>query len=77
MRSTPTDAAPRNNAGVDVGLSALKGLSREREAQEFHILRMRIIVDGYNLIRQWPELAMLDLADLQEGRDALLRELQE
>jgi len=21
---------------------------------------MRIIVDGYNLIRQWPELAMLD-----------------
>ncbi len=38
---------------------------------------MRIIVDGYNLIRQWPELAMLDRADLQDGRDALLRELQD
>ncbi len=37
---------------------------------------MRIIIDGYNLIRQWPELAMLDRADLQEGRDALIRELQ-
>jgi uncharacterized protein len=38
---------------------------------------MRIIVDGYNLIRQWPELAMLDRADLQSGREALLRKLQE
>jgi len=37
---------------------------------------MRIIVDGYNLIRRWPELAMLDRADLGLGRDALLRELQ-
>ena len=37
---------------------------------------MRIIVDGYNLIRQWPELAMLDRADLQSGREALLGELQ-
>ena len=37
---------------------------------------MRIIVDGYNLIRQWPELAMLDRSDLQEGRAALLHELQ-
>ena len=37
---------------------------------------MRIIVDGYNLIRQWPELAMLDRADLQSGREALIRELQ-
>jgi hypothetical protein len=37
---------------------------------------MRIIVDGYNLIRQWPELAMLDRADLQSGREALVRELQ-
>jgi predicted RNA-binding protein with PIN domain len=37
---------------------------------------MWIIVDGYNLIRQWPELAMLDRADLQSGRDALLSELQ-
>ena len=37
---------------------------------------MWIIVDGYNLIRQWPELAMLDRADLQSGRDALLAELR-
>jgi hypothetical protein len=37
---------------------------------------MRIIVDGYNLIRQWPELAMLDRGDLQSGREALLRRLQ-
>lgn len=37
---------------------------------------MWIIVDGYNVIRQWPELAMLDQADLQSGREALLSELQ-
>ncbi len=37
---------------------------------------MWIIVDGYNVIRQWPELAMLDRADLQSGREALLIELQ-
>ncbi len=36
---------------------------------------MWLIVDGYNLIRQWPELAMLDRADLEEGREALLQEL--
>lgn len=36
---------------------------------------MWLIVDGYNLIRQWPELAMLDRADLEEGRAALLQEL--
>ena len=37
---------------------------------------MWILVDGYNVIRQWPELARLDRADLQSGREALLRELQ-
>jgi len=37
---------------------------------------MWIIVDGYNVIRQWRELAMLDRTDLQSGREALLRELQ-
>jgi predicted RNA-binding protein with PIN domain len=37
---------------------------------------MHLIVDGYNLIRRWPELAMLDRADLELGREALLRELQ-
>jgi predicted RNA-binding protein with PIN domain len=38
---------------------------------------MWIIVDGYNVIRQWPELAMLDRADLQSGREALLAELRD
>jgi predicted RNA-binding protein with PIN domain len=37
---------------------------------------MWIIVDGYNVIRQWPRLAGLDRADLQSGREALLAELQ-
>ncbi len=37
---------------------------------------MWIIVDGYNLIRQWPELAMLDRADLESGREALLQALR-
>lgn len=37
---------------------------------------MWIIVDGYNVIRQWPELALLDRADLQSGREGLLHELQ-
>ena len=37
---------------------------------------MWIIVDGYNVIRQSPELAMLDRADLQSGREALLGQLQ-
>ncbi|MCK7503520.1 MAG: NYN domain-containing protein [Desulfobacterales bacterium] len=32
---------------------------------------MWIIVDGYNLIRQWPELAMLDRADLESGRGGI------
>jgi hypothetical protein len=36
---------------------------------------MWLIVDGYNVIRQWPELAMLDRADLEKGREALLQEL--
>jgi predicted RNA-binding protein with PIN domain len=36
---------------------------------------MWLIVDGYNLIRQWPELAMLDREELQAGREALLAEL--
>jgi predicted RNA-binding protein with PIN domain len=36
---------------------------------------MWLIVDGYNLIRQWPELAMLDREELQAGREALLVEL--
>jgi predicted RNA-binding protein with PIN domain len=38
---------------------------------------MWLIIDGYNVIRQWPELAMLDRSDLQAGREALLAELQE
>jgi len=37
---------------------------------------MWIIVDGYNVIRQWPDLAMLDQAELRAGRDALIQELR-
>ena len=37
---------------------------------------MWIIVDGYNVIRHWPELARLDRADLESGREALLAELR-
>lgn len=36
---------------------------------------MRIIVDGYNLIRRIPELKETDRTNLQEGRDALLDHL--
>ncbi len=33
---------------------------------------VHIIIDGYNLIRQSPELSRLDRHDLQTGREALL-----
>ncbi|MGA9755031.1 MAG: NYN domain-containing protein, partial [Desulfobaccales bacterium] len=33
---------------------------------------MHLIVDGYNLIRQSPQLQLLDAMDLQAGREALL-----
>lgn len=36
---------------------------------------MRILIDGYNLIRAVPELAALDRDDLQLGREALLASL--
>ena len=36
---------------------------------------MRIIIDGYNLIRRIPELERLDRADMEEARQALIREL--
>ena len=35
-------------------------------------MAVHIIIDGYNLIRQSPELNRLDRRDLQEGREALL-----
>jgi len=35
-------------------------------------MAIHIIIDGYNLIRQSPELAGLDRQDLQLGRDALV-----
>jgi hypothetical protein len=38
-------------------------------------MAIHIIVDGYNLIRQSPELAGLDRQDLQLGRDALVEML--
>ncbi len=36
---------------------------------------MRIVIDGYNLIRRIPELRALDRADLEAGRDGLVNEL--
>jgi predicted RNA-binding protein with PIN domain len=36
---------------------------------------MRILIDGYNLIRRIPELREADRQDLAEGRDALLEQL--
>ncbi len=36
---------------------------------------MRILIDGYNLIRAVPELAILDREDLEAGRSVLLRAL--
>jgi predicted RNA-binding protein with PIN domain len=36
---------------------------------------MRIIIDGYNLIRRIPELRALDRSDLEAGRDGLVNEL--
>ncbi len=35
-------------------------------------MAIHIIIDGYNLIRQSPELAELDHQDLQQGREALV-----
>ena len=35
-------------------------------------MAIHLIIDGYNLIRQSPELAGLDRQDLQLGRDALV-----
>jgi len=35
-------------------------------------MAIHIIIDGYNLIRQSPELAGLDRQDMQSGRDALV-----
>ena len=34
-------------------------------------MSLHIIVDGYNLIRQSEQLSVLDLRDIQEGREAL------
>jgi len=36
---------------------------------------MRIVIDGYNLIRRVPELRALDREDLEAGRDGLVHEL--
>ncbi|MFV1957746.1 MAG: NYN domain-containing protein [bacterium] len=38
---------------------------------------MRILVDGYNLIRRIPELALADREDLERGRDALVDALSQ
>jgi predicted RNA-binding protein with PIN domain len=39
-------------------------------------MTMWLIIDGYNLIRQWPELAFLDREDLAAGRAGLLEALR-
>jgi predicted RNA-binding protein with PIN domain len=36
---------------------------------------MRIVIDGYNLIRRIPELRALEREDLESGREGLAREL--
>jgi predicted RNA-binding protein with PIN domain len=41
----------------------------------FWIGIVRIVIDGYNLIRRIPELRALDRGDLEEGRNALVHEL--
>ncbi len=38
---------------------------------------MRILVDGYNLIRRIPELALVEREDLDRGRDALVDTLSQ
>jgi len=38
-------------------------------------LAVHIIIDGYNLIRQSPELSRLDQRDIQAGREALIDRL--
>jgi hypothetical protein len=38
---------------------------------------MWLIIDGYNVIRQWPELARLDRASLEAGREGLLQALRQ
>ncbi|MFZ2088022.1 MAG: NYN domain-containing protein [Desulfobaccales bacterium] len=40
-------------------------------------MSLHLIVDGYNLIRQSPWLALLDARDLEEGREALLQALSD
>lgn len=36
---------------------------------------MRILVDGYNIIRRIPELSVLDRSDMENGREYLIEEL--
>lgn len=38
-------------------------------------MTIHLIIDGYNLIRQSPELSLLDARDLEAGREALLESL--
>jgi uncharacterized protein len=52
----------------------LRGVDSRLSGTEI-IMAIHIIVDGYNLIRQSPELAELDRQDLQLGRDALIDQL--
>jgi uncharacterized protein len=40
-------------------------------------MSLHLIIDGYNLIRQSPQLSLLDVRDLEAGREALLQCLSE
>jgi len=37
---------------------------------------MKLVIDGYNLIRQSPTLSQIELESLEAGREALIRYLQ-
>lgn len=43
--------------------------------RELYTCAMRIVIDGYNLIRRVPELRALDREDLESVRDGLVQEL--
>ncbi len=60
----PLTRSPRKRLGVDF--------------LELHLRTenpMRIIIDGYNLIRRIPDLKMVERTDMKEAREVLVREL--
>jgi len=49
--------------------------AHKRRWVKFGIASMRIVIDGYNLIRRIPELKALDRDDLEAGRERLILDL--